>query len=139
MKDSRYVLIVDDDSDDIELFKEAVKQVAPHVYCASSLGGQEALDYLNSEREPLPDIIFLDLNMPGMTGQQFLEIIKNSEKFCEIRVVIYTTSSHEKDKEDTKRLGAESFITKPTSFSDTCKALSEITRGYYFSETVVSG
>ncbi len=138
MKDSRYVLIVDDDSDDIELFKEAVKQVAPNVQCSSALGGQEALNYLDSNREPLPDIIFLDLNMPGMSGQQFLEIIKSSEKYVEIRVVIYTTSSHEKDKEDTRRLGAERFITKPTSFADTCKALSEIARGYYYSEPAVS-
>jgi CheY-like chemotaxis protein len=138
MKDSRFVLIVDDDNDDIELFKEAVKQVAPRVQCASALGGHEALNYLESEKEPLPDIIFLDLNMPGMTGQQFLEIIKSSEKFCEIRVVIYTTSSHEKDIEDTRRLGAESFITKPTSFADTCKALTEIARGYYYSESAIS-
>jgi CheY-like chemotaxis protein len=138
MKDSRYVLIVDDDSDDIELFKEAVKLVAPHVECASALSGTEALGYLNNLKGPLPDIIFLDLNMPGMTGQQFLEIIKDSDKFCEIRVVIYTTSSHEKDKEDTRKLGAESFITKPTTFADTCKALSEIARGYYYMEPTVS-
>jgi CheY-like chemotaxis protein len=134
MKESKYVLIVDDDIDDVNLFKEAVKEVAPHVHCSYALSGNEALKNLESNLEPLPDIIFLDLNMLGMTGQEFLEIIKSSDKFCEIRVVIYTTSSREKDKEDTLRMGAESFITKPYNFNDTCKALSEITRGYYYSE-----
>jgi CheY-like chemotaxis protein len=138
MKDSKYVLIVDDDIDDINLFREAVKEVAPHVHCSSALSGTEALKNLESNAASLPDIIFLDLNMPGMTGQEFLEIIKGSDKFREIRVVIYTTSSREKDKEDTLRLGAESFITKPYNFNDTCKALSEITRGYYYSEPAVS-
>jgi CheY-like chemotaxis protein len=136
MKESRYVLIVDDDSDDITLFKEAVKEVAPHVHCASALSGYEALNKLNEGEGPLPDIIFLDLNMPGMTGQQFLEEIKKTEKFQHIRVVIYTTSSRNKDKEETKKLGAESFITKPSTFSETCKALSEITRGYYYEEVI---
>jgi CheY-like chemotaxis protein len=136
MKESRYVLIVDDDSDDITLFKEAVREVAPHVNCSSALSGYEALNQLNEGKEPLPDIIFLDLNMPGMTGQQFLEEIKQTEKFQNIRVVIYTTSSREKDKEETKKLGAESFITKPSTFAETCKALSEIARGYYYEELI---
>jgi CheY-like chemotaxis protein len=138
MKESKYVLIVDDDSDDIALFKEAVKEVAPHVHCSSALGGAEALKNLNAGIEPLPDIIFLDLNMPGMTGQQFLEEIKASKKFRHIRVVIYTTSSREKDVEETQQLGAERFITKPSTFTETCKALSEITRGYYYMEHTVT-
>jgi CheY-like chemotaxis protein len=138
MKESKYVLIIDDDSDDIALFKEAVREVAPHVHCSSALGGKEALKNLNEGFEPLPDIIFLDLNMPGMTGQEVLEKLKISKKFRNIRVVIYTTSSREKDIEDTRKLGAESFITKPSTFTETCKALSEITRGYYYKETALT-
>jgi CheY-like chemotaxis protein len=138
MKDSKYLLIVDDDSDDIALFKEAVKEVAPHVHCSSALSGAEALKNLNEGTEPLPDIIFLDLNMPGMTGQEFLAEIKSIPEFQDIRVVIYTTSSREKDKEETRKLGAESFITKPSNFAETCKALSEIARGYYYEEITVA-
>ena len=126
MKKPEKVFIIDDDNDDVELFIEAVNSVDPSIQCYNAFNSDDALKKLMYTMEILPDIIFLDLNMPGINGKQCLTEIKKSEKLKDIPVVIYTTSSFHKDIEETKKLGASHFLTKPSSFSDTCKILSEI-------------
>jgi CheY-like chemotaxis protein len=70
------------------------------------------------ENAVLPDLILLDLNMPKMDGKQCLDELKKDERLSQIPVFIYTTSSQSKDIEYTLQLGAECFITKPSSARD---------------------
>jgi len=126
MSKIRSVFIVDDDVDDRELFIEAVAEINPSIQCLSAQDCQEALDKLNDESMPLPDIIFLDLNMPRINGKQCLEQLKASARLCNIPVVIYTTSSLQKDIEETRELGAAHFITKPANFGELCRCISEV-------------
>lgn len=119
-------LLVDDDADDTSLFKEVLEEVNPSVVFNSAEDGHQALHFLKNETSILPDIIFLDLNMPRMGGKECLAQIKNDEKLHSIPVIMYTTSSQSKDIEETIQKGAICFITKPSNVRDLRDILSSI-------------
>lgn len=116
--------IVDDDIDDQELFIEAVNEVDNSIQCVSASNCEEALDLLKNKKTSLPDVIFLDLNMPRLNGKQCLAELKKLAHLRHIPVIIYSTSSEKRDIEETTRLGAAHFLTKPNKFEELCKALS---------------
>ena|SRR4029079_9606048 len=113
----RNILLIDDDEDDQEIFRTALENVNLDVSCTSLNNASEALDKLRSNQLQ-PDLIFLDLNMPVMNGQQFLMEIKNDDELNDIPVVILSTSSHRTTIELTKELGAMDFYSKPDKFED---------------------
>ena len=123
MYSPKKILIVDDDPDDVDLFYEAVREVDPTADCISKKDGDQALDFLNAEGIKLPDFIFLDLNMPRLNGIQCLAQIKKIKKLSHIPVIIYSTTRRMGDEEESKKLGAIYFLTKPTNFSDICNAI----------------
>ena len=120
----RTLFIVDDDIDDQDLFIEAVNEVDTSIQCMSASSCEEALDLLKNRKVSLPDIIFLDLNMPRLNGKQCLAELKKQAHLRDIPVIIYSTSSERRDIEETTRLGAAHFLTKPNKFEELCKALS---------------
>ena len=109
-------LLVDDDTDDQELFCEALGEVDSTIICDYAADGFEALNKLKTGRENLPDIIFLDINMPEMDGWQCLTTIKNNGSYSDIPVIMYSTSSHKKLSKIAKDLGALFFFTKPNDY-----------------------
>jgi CheY-like chemotaxis protein len=123
MSTKRIFFIVDDDADDQELFSEAVSEVDRNIECISAYSCEDAIDWLRN-RKISPDMIFLDLNMPRVNGKQCLLELKQIEGVRNIPVIIYTTSSEKRDIEETARLGAAHFLTKPNKFAELCKALS---------------
>jgi CheY-like chemotaxis protein len=116
------LLIIDDDLDDQEIFCSALNQVSPHVACLALTNGMEALRKLKA-KELNPDAIFLDLNMPIMSGQEFLIEIKQIERLDSIPVIIFTTSASPATIQETKELGAADFITKPHSYDELVKII----------------
>jgi CheY-like chemotaxis protein len=116
------ILLADDDTDDRDLFAEAIAQ-HPQAHLQSAADGAELMKILESGKE-LPDIIFLDLNMPAKSGKKCLEEIRNNSKFSKIQVVIYSTSLNMKDIDETFSLGANLYIRKPNTF----KELTEVIR-----------
>jgi CheY-like chemotaxis protein len=127
MHKNKVLFIVDDDEDDINLFVEAVNEIDKGMGCYKAKNGEDALARLDA-LDMLPDVIFLDLNMPKMNGRETLERLKNSERYKKIPVVIYSTSNAQQDKDDTKALGAADYLTKPDSFTDLCIALARTIR-----------
>lgn len=125
------VLIVDDDADDRELFCEAVQEIDETIQCITASNGEAALKLLDNEKKdrPLPDYIFLDLNMPRLNGKQCLALIKSSPELQHIPIIIYTTSKLKEDVTETKRLGASYFITKPSKQKDLKKIISLVLEG----------
>lgn len=119
------ILLIDDDLDDQEIFLTALSKVSDSVSCITMSSAVEALQSL-SNGQLLTDVIFLDLNMPVMNGQQFLAQIKNNEALRDIPVIVFSTSSHLPTIRLTKELGAEGFITKPDSLNE----LSAILQSY---------
>lgn len=116
-------LVIDDDSDDRELFSEALASVDPEIVCDQATDGAEALKRLAMREIDKPDIVFVDINMPVMNGWQFLTQLKSEDNFKNIPVIVYTTSSNLKDKLIADDLGALCFITKPHAFGRLKKML----------------
>ena len=122
-------LIADDDPDDQELFIKALQDIDANCKCVTAFNGQEALSKLEQATADLPDFIFLDLNMPRLNGKQCLAAIKKNERLNHIPVIIYSTSAHTRDIQETKELGAFSFLQKPNKFDDLSHALRDIIDG----------
>jgi CheY-like chemotaxis protein len=125
MLQNQLLFLVDDDIDDHEIFKSALAKVNDDLALITATNGYEALEAL-SNANVLPDYIFVDLNMPRMGGMQFLKEIKQSNTLKDIPVIIYTTSSNPGDIAKTKELGAVSFVTKPSRFSELCSFLQSL-------------
>ena len=118
-------LLVDDDEDDQEIFCLALEKVNPSMKCIKASDGRDALSIL-SEESFIPDYIFLDLNMPRMDGKECLKEIRKQSRFNKVPVIIFTTSSSERDQAETRQLGANWFITKPPLISTLVEKLSEV-------------
>jgi CheY-like chemotaxis protein len=118
------IMIIDDDPDDQIFFRDALQTVQPTIYCELASTCHEAFGKL--EAPPLPDFIFMDLNMPVMNGFDCLAYLKNQRKYKDIPVVIFTTSKNLNDISKTKQLGAKWYMTKPDDFNVLCKKLNKI-------------
>jgi CheY-like chemotaxis protein len=119
------ILLIDDDDDDQEIFLAALSEIDISVKCTIANNGREALEMLNHSTIN-PDIIFLDLNMPVMNGQQFLLEIKRTKKLKEIPVIILSTTSHKATIELIMDMGAQQFFSKPDSFEDLIDILKSV-------------
>lgn len=109
---NKILLIVDDDTDDRNLFIETVKEIDSTIKCISASNGQQALALLDSI-ERLPDFIVLDLRMPRYDGKKCLFEIKSNHKLKHIPVIIYTTSKNIEESKELREMGACHFMTKP--------------------------
>lgn len=134
------ILIADDDPDDRMLMKEAFSEDNVTNMLKFVENGVELLDYLHkrgkfsSEETFRPGLILLDLNMPKMDGREALRRIKSDPDLKRIPVVILTTSTAEEDIAKSYDLGVNSFISKPSKFSDLVKVARQI--GSYWFRTV---
>ena len=126
MKEKRIVYMIDDDVEDQEIFAETLCEIDASIKCLNFFNGSEALNQLLAKGTVLPDFIFLDLNMPVMNGYEFLKEVKNHKELTDLQMIIYTTSSEPKHKEQAKKLGASSFITKPSEMVELKRALGKI-------------
>jgi CheY-like chemotaxis protein len=111
------VLLADDDADDRDFFTDAVRESAPGVKVDTVVNGEQLLHRL-SNGNPLPDIIFLDLNMPVKDGHECLSEIRSDDKLRHIPIIIYSTSSSREHIDHTYESGASLYVRKPDSFTD---------------------
>jgi CheY-like chemotaxis protein len=119
-------LLIDDDLDDQEIFLLALQDIEPSVECVVANDGFQALELLQQDQSFIPDYIFIDLNMPRMNGKQCIRELKKIKRLRQVPLVIYTTSSAQTDVEETGRLGATHFMTKPTSIYTLTKTLAAL-------------
>ena len=91
------------------------KEVDKTIDCIGMANGKDALLYLKNEANEIPKYIFLDLRMPGLSGQQCLEEIKKVSRLSNVPVIVYTTSRDINESTTLKKLGAAHFMSKPTS------------------------
>lgn len=116
---------IDDDVEDREVFAEALKEISNTIEFISVSNPVDALELLH-QSSTKPHFIFVDLNMPLMSGKEFLTQIKSHPKYRSIPVIVCTTSSNQKDKEDCLTLGAELFFTKFNSYQELVKTLKSV-------------
>ena len=141
---NRIVLVmVDDDEDDCLLVEAALYEAYLRCDFHCLQDGLEVLDYLNRsgryqdpESAPRPDLIFLDLNLPKMNGRSVLKKLKSDERFCDIPVIIFTTSNHEDDVAFCYDMGANTYIVKEASFAGLSATL-RVVRDYWLELSVL--
>lgn len=121
-----HIILADDDQDDRDFFSDAFAELKMQTKVSLFNDGQQLMDYLNHPNSILPQILFLDLNMPIKSGMECLKEIKQNSQFKDIAVAIYSTSASDEDIEDTFVKGANIYIKKPSSFDTLKKILSEI-------------
>jgi CheY-like chemotaxis protein len=122
--------IVDDDVDDQLFLIEALTKNDSSVQCLTALNGQELISHLQACGTVLPDMIFLDLNMPKMGGMQCLSELKLIPAFRHIPVIVCSTSCNVNEVAEVLKMGASHFFTKKSSFTELCIALSSLTAAY---------
>ena len=120
------VVLADDDEDDRLFFSEAFEELKIKTRVSTFNDGVFLMDYFNSEDAILPEVLFLDLNMPRKSGLECLKELRANEKFKDIAIAIYSTSSSEEDVENTFVLGANIYIRKPSDFKSLKKVLSDV-------------
>jgi CheY-like chemotaxis protein len=127
------ILLADDDADDRELTRLALREAKRDARLLTVGDGAELLDFLQQGDER-PHLILLDLNMPRMNGHEALAKIKRDPKLRSIPVVILTTSTREEDISTSYELGANSFMSKPMGFMSFVDAMRGFSR--YWTEIV---
>ncbi len=137
------IMLVEDNDDDHEAMLRSLRKnhfVNPIKWCKT---GQEALDCLSGEGDIAgasagykPDLILLDLNMPGIDGRHVLHIIKADAALLSIPVIVLTTSTDVRDIAECYKMGANSYIQKPVSFAGLTDAIRTMT-DYWFNVAIL--
>ena len=118
--DALHILLADDDDDDRLFFKEAIEEVTLKTVVTTVKDGVELMNVLAQPDAHLPNLVFLDLNMPRKNGMECLTEIRRNNKLKDLTVAIYSTSAFDKDIEKAFNTGANMYIRKPNDF-DTLK------------------
>ena len=116
--------LIDDDSDDRMIFKESLEYLQLPINYVEAHDGQQALEMI--KQITVPDMVFLDLNMPKVGGYEVLVQIKKNPMYTSVPVYMYTTSSNPFDKNRCIQAGAKGFVTKHDSFEDLCRELKNL-------------
>ena len=120
------ILLADDDADDRTEFKEAFETLRMHTVVQTLNNGVELMKFLNDDASIIPDILFLDLNMPKKSGLECLSEIRKMKRLDKLTIVIFSTSSSQKDIEETFFRGANIYLKKPAHFTVLKKTLRHI-------------
>jgi DNA-binding NarL/FixJ family response regulator len=124
---SHNIFIVDDDEDDRDFLADALLEVDPDVEIKQLEDGMYLMESLLCRSELIPDLIFLDINMPGKSGLECLKEIKMQDgDLKNIKVIILSTSSDPSDIKSAHELGASFYAVKPNSFEVMRLFLSEV-------------
>ena len=115
--DSLYILLAEDDEDDRLFFKEALQEIKVKTIIDFVNDGSQLMKYLNQPNRRLPHMVFIDLNMPVMSGLECLIEIRRNKQLKDLAIVIYSTSASEEDIEEAFVNGANIYVKKPNDFA----------------------
>ncbi len=127
------ILLVEDNPGDVRLTQEILKTSLYQSQLKVAYDGEEAIDYLMSsvEKNHLPDLIILDLNLPRRNGIEVLEVVKSHPRLMLIPVVMLTSSEADHDIEQCYMRRANSYITKPVDFDEYFKVVNNIEKFWF--------
>ncbi|MEJ1238097.1 response regulator [Chryseolinea sp. T2] len=121
------LILVDDDMEEEELFRDAVQTIDPSIEVIWYDDVMNALDALLKDAAQ-PDLLFLDLNIPKVSGKELLKLLRQYDATSRLPVVIYSTSISKKDVEDTTPYHIKAYLQKPEEFRLLCEKLAELVR-----------
>lgn len=118
------ILHVEDDSNDVLLFRHACQKAGVALNLQEAIDGEEAIAYLNGEKQfadrqahPLPHLVLLDLKMPRVSGFDVLVWMRLDPRFRHVPVVVLSSSNHDADVQRAYSAGANSYLVKPVGFN----------------------
>lgn len=120
------ILLADDDADDCYFIEEALNEFSLSTHLTAVQDGEELMQLLTNETNGLPDVLFLDLNMPRKNGFECLSEIRNNERLKQLPVIIYSTSFHTEIATMLYNNGANYYISKPSEISQLKKTVQDI-------------
>ena len=139
MRNSKPILLVEDDDVDVMTVKRAFNDLEVTNQLVSTGNGEEALEYLRSQSNTKPSVILLDLNMPKMNGIEFLKTVKTDEALKKIPVVVLTTSGAEQDIADSFNLGVAGYMVKSVDYLKFVDIIRTIDMYWSLSELPLNG
>ncbi len=137
MKKELSILLIEDDAIEVMKFKRVISNLDIRCSVKEARDGEEALKQLDIKDQLLPDIILLDLNMPKISGLEFLKILKNNDNLKYIPTIILTTSSNRKDMLDCYKVGVSGYMLKPLRYEDYVSKITK-TLNYWFENELIS-
>ena len=130
---TKIILLVEDNPDDVQLTLRALKKNKIMNEVVVAQDGVEALEYLfgtgkyaGRDTKVLPQVVLLDLKMPRMDGHEVLQRIRKDERTKLLPIVILTTSSEDRDRVESYKVGANSYIRKPVDFNQFAEAVQQL-------------
>lgn len=126
MRSSKPILLVEDDRVDVMTVERAFKDLGITNPLVHAVNGEQALAYLKDDGNKEPCIILLDLNMPKMSGIEFLEVIKADKTLKTIPVIVLTTSRNERDIDESFELNVAGYMVKPADYAKFVEAVKTI-------------
>lgn len=134
-KSSELLLLIEDDPNDILLFEKAISRSSFGIEVVVIRDGEKAISYLSgngiSSGQPAPDLVLLDLKLPRKSGFEVLEWIKNHPVLHTTPVIILSSSKQTQDLKTAYSLGANSYLVKPTGFTELNKLIEDL-GSYWF-------
>jgi CheY-like chemotaxis protein len=128
------ILLVEDDQVDTMTVTRALKEIHVMNPVVHRENGEDALNYLEDDPNDKPCLILLDLNMPIMNGIEFLQAVKNNDRFRCIPVVVLTTSDEQQDKLNSFNLGVAGYIAKPVDYRQFVEVMRSVNAYWTISE-----
>ncbi len=119
----KYLLLADDDRDDCDLFTDALNELDEFITLKTVHDGEQLMHFLTNETCELPDILFLDLNMPRKNGYECLTEIKINDRLKNLPVIIFSTSFNLETVQELYNNGALYYISKPNEFTKLKKVI----------------
>ena len=126
MRSVKPILLVEDDQADAYITRQAMNTINVANKLIHQPGGEEAIEYLKDSSNDSPCLVLLDLNMPRMSGFDFLKIVKADQKLKRTPVVVLSTSDAHDNVQKSYELGAAGYIVKPVDFNQFVDAMAAL-------------
>ena len=121
------VAVIDDDQDDLEIMEQVITGLRDDIECSLYMYPKEAVDMIvGAPADQRPDYIFIDINMPGLTGDKCLQILRSKPDFAAVQIIMYSTSMSGKTSQQLRAAGANFVFEKPVRIKDYADILSDI-------------
>jgi CheY-like chemotaxis protein len=131
------ILLIEDDAIEVMKFNRVLSTLDIKHKILEANNGEEAIKILK-EKETVPDIIVLDLNMPKMNGIEFLRILKSDDYLKYIPAIILTTSSNHKDVLECYRIGIAGYVIKPLKYDEYVKRITKLVEYWSANELITN-
>lgn len=128
----KYLMIIfyaDDDADELSLFRDTIRSIDPDIEFITATNGEQALQVLN---DTTPDLIFLDVHMPRLTGPECLKVIREHDELKAVPVIMYSSDTERSSIRQCAKLGATDFLNKSANIIQLQEQLRSILSSHGF-------